>query len=141
MRILAETVIEHEVCWIFQTASAQEIQLALVPDRQYANYALLGQKAIERDIAGLSVGNDQLAYFTFDAPTDQRVIRKNLDGFTNSNSRIPCCRRIVRCQKRECPLQISERILCVDYLRHALGRAAFGLRARRSSQACTSSAR
>ncbi len=126
LQILVETVIEREVCWIFRTASAREIQLALVPDRQYANHALLGQKAIERDIAGLSVGNDQLAYLTFDAPTDQRMIRKNLDGLTNSS---------------ECPLQIGERILCIDYLRHALGRTAFGLRARRSSQACTSSAR
>ncbi len=126
LQILVETVIEREVCWIFRTASARKIQLALVPDRQYANHALLGQKAIERDIAGLSVGNDQLAYLTFDAPTDQRMIRKNLDGLTNSS---------------ECPLQIGERILCIDYLRHALGRTAFGLRARRSSQACTSSAR
>jgi hypothetical protein len=73
---------------------------------------LLGQKAIERDIAGLSVGNNQLAYLTFDAPTDQRVMRKNLDGFTNSNSRIRCGRRIVLCQKRECPLQIGE-CVCV----------------------------
>jgi hypothetical protein len=44
-------------------------------------------------------------------------------------------------QKGKRPLQIGERVACVNYPRHGLGRAAFGLRARRSSQACTSSAR
>jgi hypothetical protein len=44
-------------------------------------------------------------------------------------------------QKRKGPLQIGERVLAVDYLRHAFGRDAFGFRARRSNQGCTSSAR
>lgn len=102
---------------------------------------MLGQEAIKRDITGPAVRDNQFAYFPFDAPADQRVIRKNLDGFTNRNGRIRGGGRIVLCQKNECPLQIDERVCGIDYLRHALGRAAFGFRAKRSSQACTSCAR
>lgn len=74
-----------------------EIQLALVSDSQQADKTLLGQETIKRDITRPAVRDNQFAYFPFDSPADQRVIRKNLDGFTNRRGGIQGGGRIVLC--------------------------------------------
>ncbi len=76
---------------------AGEIQFALMANRQDTNQIFLGQKAIERNIPGLAVRYDQFAYLPLDPPTDQRVIRKNIDRVANCGGRICSGRRIVFC--------------------------------------------
>ena len=81
------------------------------------------------------------AQFGFDYAADQRVIGERFDSLADRAGRGRCGARIVRGNKFESTRKIIERGLCIDYLRHGRGRGDFGLVARRSSHACTSSAR
>ena len=100
------------------------IQLTLVPDGENADQVLLGQEAIKRDIAGFSIGNDQLAHVPFDASAYQRVIRQGFNGFADGGRRRYRRVWVVLGKEVKCALKVDKRVLCIDYLRHGFGRAA-----------------
>ena len=87
------------------------IQLALVAYGQNTDQAMLGQKAVERDIAVLAVGYDQFAYLAFDTPANERMIGKHTNGVAYGGRCIASCARVMLCEKDKRPLQIVERNL------------------------------
>ena len=109
--------------------------------REYANFVTLYVEAIERDVAGGSVRDDELAEISFDSATDERMIRKILDGRSDGKRRRQGGIGIVGSHEFERVLEIDERACRIDYLRHGFGRGLATPWASRSTQACTSSAR
>ncbi len=75
------------------------------------------------------------------APADERMVAEQSRGRADGVYSIPRGIRVLAPQELECVLQVIERSRRIDYRRHGLGRAAPGLLASRSIQACTSSAR
>jgi hypothetical protein len=74
-------------------------QFPLVPNRQNAYLILGSHESIQGDIARLTVGNDQLAQFTFYAPANQGMRGQDLDGRLNRRGCVQRGARIVVAQK------------------------------------------
>ena len=86
--------------------------------REYPNLILRRQELVERDVTGPAVGNDQLAQILFHAPADQGVARQRIDRFADHRSRSGAGTRIVLGKKFKRALEVAERVLRIDYLRH-----------------------
>lgn len=116
-------------------SSRQKAQLALVPNGQQANFILRYHEPIQGEVPCLSIGNDQLAQFTFDSTTDQGMRPEVINGRLDGCNHIKCRPRVFLSQELERALYVVERPRCIDYLRHGLGRAADSSVARRFIQA------
>ena len=123
--------------------SGRVVKFALMPDRENANSILRGKEAVEGDVAGLAVGNHQLAQLSNDSAADQRMVCECVDGFADNDGGGCGGSRVVLGEKGERPLEVGERVFRIDdyYLRHGFGRVAFPFLASRSNQSCTSPAR
>ena len=117
------------------------VQLALMANRQHANDVEVGDEAVEGDVAAFAERDYKLSNFALDAPTDQRIGGKCRHRRPDGRGCIESGRRVVLSEKFKRALEMRKRTGGINYRRHALGRGAFFPFARRSSQACTSSAR
>jgi len=72
----------------------QIADLALVPQREYSNFVLLHHEAIERDVARGAERNYEFANGTFDAPADEGMCGKIIDGALNCIHSGKCARGI-----------------------------------------------
>src|ERR1700730_12811681 len=116
-------------------------QFPLMPNRQNAYLILGSHESIQGDIARLTVGNDQLAQFTFHAPADQGVRGQDLDGRLDRRDCVQRGARVLVTEKLKRTVNVIQRARRVDYLRHGFGRATASRTASRLIQACTSSPR
>jgi len=111
-----------------------------VPNAQHSNDFPNRVEAVQGEVARGAAQNHQLAQLSLHAAADERVVGKDLDriGHTRQNGRS----RLRGLLKQEFgqPLQISERFVGVDYLRHftGLGRFARLPRTLAETYACTS---
>ena len=112
-----------------------------MPNRQDPDRVTLRPVSVKSDVPGLAEGDDQFPQVLVRAPANQRVFGKH--AYRISNRRHGGARRvcIVISEKLERPLDVFERVFGISYLRHGTGRGGFSPFARRSIQACTSSAR
>ncbi len=112
-----------------------EVQLALVADGQDTDFIPGRDEAIQRNVAGSAVGDHELAQFALCLPSDEGMLRQQLDGRAYRRCRIQVRGRILCGRKLEGALEVGKRIGRVDYLRQGFGRADFLPAARRSTQA------
>ena len=87
------------------------IKFALVPYRKDANSILRRQEAVKGDIAGLAVGNHELAQFTLDCAANQRVIGEGLDGLAYGVGSSQRGMRVLPGDEFERTLKVAERSL------------------------------
>lgn len=114
--------------------SGRIIQLVLVADGQGADEILIWQEAIQRNVAGLAVGDHQFTDFTLDTSANEGVACQGFDRMANGSRRGAGGVQIMVREESERAFKIGERVPRIN-LCHGLGRAALGLRASRSSQA------
>ena len=81
-------------------------QFPLVTNRQNAHLILGSHESIQGDIARLTVGNDQLAQFTFYAPAHQGMPGQDLDGRLDRRDCVERGARIVVAQKLKCAVNV-----------------------------------
>jgi len=80
---------------------------------------------VKSDIAATAARDDQLATVMLSESPDEGMAFKHFERFANKENGFRGLSRILLCKELEDLLQIAERLLGVDYLRHflALGRA------------------
>jgi hypothetical protein len=121
--------------------SRDEADLPLVSDGEDSDLVPRHQEAVQGDVARRTVGNHKFADVGVNAPPQQRVGAKIVDGGTEGLRSCYLCARILFAQRLEGSLQVVERSCRVNYRRHGFGRSVTEPCARRAIQACTSSAR
>mgnify|MGYP001588917261 FL=1 len=87
------------------------IQLALMPQGQNTDLILLGQETIQRDVAGLAIGDDQLANLPMNAPSDQRMAGQGFNGMADRGGGSRRRPRIMLSQKIERAFEGGKRVL------------------------------
>ncbi len=97
-----------------------------MPDAQYPDRFAGGIEPIQSDVAGRTPGDDQLAPFTLDPPSDQRVMLQDPERLDDRLQRGGC--RFRRCLEQEFrqPFEIVDCASRIDYLRHDTGFGRFG---------------
>jgi len=90
-------------------SSRQKAQLALVPNGQDAHFILRNHEPIQREVPCLSIGNDQLAQFTFDSTNDQWMRPEAINGRLDGCNRSQCRVRVFITQELERALYVVER--------------------------------
>ena len=110
-------------------------------DREYPDFVAFRPITIQRDVAGFAVRDHKLAQPLRDNPPDEGVGRQQGDAISDCTYRGRSRPRIDGGDKLESPLDVLKRVVGIGYLRQGAGRRGFSPLARRSIQACTSSAR
>ena len=108
--------------------------------REDAHLVVRDQEAVQGDVAGSSVRDDELAQFAVDAPAGERVRGQVLDRRLNRQRRIAPGRGSGARHRPDRGRNVVERAGRIDYRRHGFGRGS-AAGASLAIQACTSSAR
>lgn len=88
--------------------SGPKAKFLLVTKGKDAHFLSRHHKAIEGDIAGSPVGNDQFAQIARDASPDQRMCGKIIDGGLDGCHRIDGSFRLLVVQKPESALDLRQ---------------------------------
>jgi len=89
--------------------------------RKDENDALRFEKVVERDVAALAVGDEELVQASLRRTSDQRVARQHRHGFSDVGDGLGGCTGVVVGEEVEQPFEVRKRVLDVDYLRHDFG--------------------
>ncbi len=112
-----------------------------MPDRKHPHFILRYYESVQRDVTSLAVGDHEFPNLAVDTATEKRVRGQVLDGGTDRTCSRERGLRVLGYQELECAHAVGQCARRIDYRRHGFGRAASWPRARRSTQACTSSER
>jgi hypothetical protein len=121
--------------------SRDEANFALVSDGENSDLVLRYQEAVQSDVACRTVRNHKFADVAVNAPPQQRVSAKIVDGRSDRLRSRYRCVGVLFPQNLKGSLRMSERPCRINYRRQGFGRSVAVPCARRVIQACTSSAR
>ena len=111
------------------------VEFSLMPDRKDSDEVMEREISVQSNVTGSTERYYKFAYFTFDTAANKRMSGKRVNCASDS---VDCLRgdaRFVFRKKLERAFDICESVLRVDYPRHGLGFAAFGLRTSLAIQA------
>jgi hypothetical protein len=112
-----------------------------MPKRQNSYFVMHRYEPVQRYVARMPIGNDQLADRPFHAAAHQWMRGQRQYGRLNRLRRLYRGIRILVTQKLKRTLDMLERAGRIGYRRHSLGRGVDPSVVSRVIQACTSSAR
>ena len=118
-----------------QVGLGQETHLLLVAQRENANLIPRDDKAVERYVAGLSVGNDQLPDLALNTAPNERVRGEVFNSRLNGNHGSGSRTGILVAEELEDPLDVLQGSSGINYRCHGFGFAAASTLARRPIQA------